>query len=1363
VSEFEETVRAARQARGWTQRELSQRVGVSQRTVSAWELGTSEPDEDGKRRLATVLGLPFQLVNAAGTRRPRLGRRYAGRAQLAELPLDKLDPQEFEYFAASLLKELYPQAKPPYLLGKSGHKQHGFDVVAEQDGRVRVAVQCKRRARFGPAEVGQAVAAAEMQADEYLIFLSKVATPAAHAAMRQHEGWQLWDRKRLSQAVHGLQRGAAARIVDRYFPNLRYDFLGLMLPGPWLEAGDYYRRIARSEHYSHRWQLVGRSRVLDDLTAFTTGTGGKIGLLVGRGGLGKTRLLKAVCDRLSDEQDLAILFLDRDPDIDARSFELLPAGRLLVIIDDAHDDVVPLAKIITGVHAANPGADVLLALRPYGEPRVRLELRDAGIHSEDVFRGELGDLDITDAETLAREVLGDGPVRFATRLAYAVGDCPLLLVASAELVRRGKLSLDWLEGNAAVSRDLEDVLVGAVVDELTHSEVRAEVLHAVAALQPLRTADVEFRDALTALTGRSYDQVVPHLAALEEAGLLLRRGATFRVVPDLLGDWLLARKSYGPGGYTSTGYIDRVHRAAGGPARANLIVNAGRVEWQRRASVTGLLDGLWAALRDEFEVGSAETRRAVLEVLAKVAFFQPSRCLAVVRWALGHTLKCGYDNGDVAEGQVQATEGTRDGVCQILRGVAHHPEHLPEAAELLWQLASDDARPVADYEHHPMRILAQLAAFQPVGPTVYQHHLVDAVDQWLSRNSVSVWDPLEVLLPMLATEGHQEVWSPRAISFRPFALNPEAESIKTLRTKVLDLAFAQLSAPDPRRVLAALRTVGAALTPPIGGFGLEMTPEMRVLWDPEFTCILDRLERTIRQRPIADPVLCVELRSQIQWFAEYGTTNIRLACRSALSAIPSDMARNLARALHGGPVDPPHDPSALFDLQHRQRALNDLFADTISSLANLADREVVGEVEECLDDLEKLLGRDTSRAGPFVYELVTARPALAEAIADHVIANPDGKLGEQIAIVLNAVAAAGSASAVTVANKLLATNNTAIARHVAHAFGLQRGRIGQLLPGEADLLRILVVHDDSVVHAAAFGVLRTLGRQYKDLAIELLTCAPPERPGFAWWEIALAVGLPDSSFGTLEWSDLADDYKKRFFTVLRDVASIENYGLSLLLAKLSRDEPHWVVWLLTNRIERLEKGASARYVPLPHHWQSRLRFREQDAFLSILRDVCEWLAAAPESMWRRYYGSQLFNLIADGFDAPVRQVIDGYLQEPDSARMAALAVILNNIPASEISNLEFVRRCLRAASQCGPASLEAIQSALHHSVIAGQHGSPSQPIVQSTAQPTATQLASQCVSGSPEERFYRSVAASAEVWAKRQAEDWDILSDGRQW
>jgi transcriptional regulator with XRE-family HTH domain len=53
-------IRAARQARGWTQSELAQKAGVSARTIHAVEKGRA-CRQATKRRILTALGVPWEL------------------------------------------------------------------------------------------------------------------------------------------------------------------------------------------------------------------------------------------------------------------------------------------------------------------------------------------------------------------------------------------------------------------------------------------------------------------------------------------------------------------------------------------------------------------------------------------------------------------------------------------------------------------------------------------------------------------------------------------------------------------------------------------------------------------------------------------------------------------------------------------------------------------------------------------------------------------------------------------------------------------------------------------------------------------------------------------------------------------------------------------------------------------------------------------------------------------------------------------------------------------------------------------------------------------------------------------------------
>lgn len=71
------TIQELREARGWSQYELAQRVGCTQTALSYWETGKREPKASQYRRLGEAFGVLMEDINlvtpdTAG--QPRRGR-----------------------------------------------------------------------------------------------------------------------------------------------------------------------------------------------------------------------------------------------------------------------------------------------------------------------------------------------------------------------------------------------------------------------------------------------------------------------------------------------------------------------------------------------------------------------------------------------------------------------------------------------------------------------------------------------------------------------------------------------------------------------------------------------------------------------------------------------------------------------------------------------------------------------------------------------------------------------------------------------------------------------------------------------------------------------------------------------------------------------------------------------------------------------------------------------------------------------------------------------------------------------------------------------------------------------------------------
>ncbi|QXJ25737.1 XRE family transcriptional regulator [Actinomadura graeca] len=1355
MSVFGDAVRVARKARGWTQGELAVNVGVAQRTVSSWERGVSEPPDDTKVLVARVLSLPSgvwpRTAGAGG---------FSGRARLAELPFETLTAEEFEDFSLTLARRSWPGMNC-YRVGKTGHTQGGFDVHVEDGTKLIVGIQCKRESEFGPAKVIKADEGVKERAGLNLIFLSRTATPGAQTEARMR-GWQIWDKNKLSHVVHDLHLSESVPIVDRYFPLLRESFLGVLLPGPWLDPSQYFGRLDRSERSSQRWTLVGRQALVEELKTFTGGPSGRVAVVVGRGGIGKTRLVRALCDDL-EETEVAIRFLERDSTVDRQGFEQLPPGSLLLVVDDAHDDGVPVGKVVAGIFAVNPSAKVLLTSRPDGEARIRRELRAVGADLPDTLRLDVPDLDREGAETLAREILGASSEFAARRLAHIAWDSPFLLVIGCIAVREGVIDPGRFEGDNELRREL----IGSLVDSIARAptdqtDTREEVLRAVAALQPVRTGDGEFREALARLTGRPFDQLLPHLTAWEDVGIMLRRGQSYRIVPDLLGDAILARAALMPQTPSPTGYLERVREVADGQALVHLLVNASRVDWQESPPRRGhLVVSLWESLSAEFRHGDAAARQGILSVLAKVAFYQPRPVLELVEWAMEHPAqKAGLDAGFGLLVNV-TDEEVRQAAAPVLRAAAYDLDAFDQAVLLLWELARDDARLLNRTPDHGMRLLEGIAGFDRRGITVYQLRLPALIERILGRprRTTDVHEPLTILHPLLAADAHEQTWSRHTLTYRPFLIDPDAEPVVALREQVIDLAFAQLAEAEPRRVVAAVETIGAALSPPRGGYGLEVTEQMRAPWYRHFASTLLRL-RAVLGSVVLSPAVYVVLRKELEWSAERGPGDVRLAARQVLGGIPRRPEHEVARALHNGPADPPADQKIRTFLD-RQNDKEEALANCVEAIIDLADNEVIDLIERSLRDLRLTLNDDGHNAHPFLWSLITARPAVGRMICERVANAPDGPLSPLMHTVVSALAKLADPYVIGLGQHMLAAGDLVLARSIAHGFGIQRGRSG-LLEGETALLRALMQYPDptGIVQAATIGAVHAFEGRHRELAAELLTCAPSGQKIAMMDELALILG-PHGSFA---WSDLEQHHRDEIFRTLRDVPSFDDsYHLLAFLAQRSRDEPIATLELLIARVAKSHDGAN--YRPLPDRWHDRLHFQEHDDYPDLLRRVRERLASSPNLKRMHYYGSQLFSAVAGSFNAQTRQVITEYLDQPDPIRMEVVAIMLRGAPRDLAWDLPFVRSCFRAADACGQEQLREIQSALFRSVTAGESSADlGQPFPEDIErQKIAHGLADQAIPGSPEEGFYRALARDAASSIRQSLAEDDMPSDDREW
>ena len=501
-------------------------------------------------------------------------------------------------------------------------------MIAAGDRHLATA-QCKRHQQFGPAAIRAAVAEVTVSADKHYLFLSRTtATPGTRPRWPRIPAGSCGT-ARTSRGSSGRFRSTKQSASSTpTSPGTASRSSACPQPAPWLPPEELFAD-SRGQVFTHDWTLVGRADDLARLSAELYDSPGTLQALVGRGGVGKTRLLRAIAEAAPDSTT-QVRTLPSGVTVDAADFELLPATRpLVVMIDDAHERN-DMPHVVAGVWRRNRTASVLIATRPYSWDRLRTDLARAALLPDGLAPVQLDDLKPREAEALAREALGESHHAVVQRLARLTLDCPLATVVGGVLIRRGRLDPAQLEHDDdvrdAIMRGFRDALIADPY--VSDPDTRAAVLDAVAAVQPFRTDEQAFKDALSAIAGKPYDVLSKHLRSLEDAGVLRRRGASVRITPDLLGDVILAQACYDERANTPTGYLDRVRAAADGQVLQHLFVNVSRVDWQvrrRNAARASLADALWEPLAEEIRRADIRGREQLVGLLsARVACSSPS-------------------------------------------------------------------------------------------------------------------------------------------------------------------------------------------------------------------------------------------------------------------------------------------------------------------------------------------------------------------------------------------------------------------------------------------------------------------------------------------------------------------------------------------------------------------------------------------------------------------------------------------------------------------------------------------------------------------------------------------------------------------
>jgi transcriptional regulator with XRE-family HTH domain len=1360
-------IEAARIQQALSQSALATRLGVRQQTVSRWEKDQSRPRGDIAARLAAFLkvptdhlGLSAESPAGSSATSPAPSAQAPVQPLLGVLPFDRLTAEQFERFTADYLARRYPDGIVSRL-GGQGDDQRGYDITVDLPDGQRLGVQCKRVAQFGPKKVAAAVAEAELVVDRSVIALARSATSAAIFEVRDHPGWELWDQDVLSREVRALPLESAIHLVRTYFSGYLEPFLGVRVPSPWMTAQEFFADTPFTL-LNHRQMQVGREDIVAAISAWSAdATGSAIGLLIGRGGLGKSKMLYEVTTS-THSPAVEFRFLGPGQIATPDSFEALPRHEnLVVVIDDAHG-IDGIAGLAAQLWQNRPGAKLLLATRPHGVTAVEVETWKLNLSARSFERWTLQDLTSADAHSLVAALIArpmNDPV--TRQLASISTDCPFVAVIAADLLNKRQLDAERFASSPTLRGDIlrRFADVSTAQGSGTYATERRAVLTAVAAYQPVRQRDADFASALTALTGiPSWDVIVGRLTELEDNGLLMRRGDALRVVPDLLGDILLGQAAFDDRSRLATGYLQRAQAAATGAPLQHLLINASRMQWQVResgASEVELVGELWSVLRDEMLAAGGEDQLALLDVVERISFYQPNLAIDLIRDVLGTESPAPAPTDKASLWRPASRDDVLHAIAPVLRKAAYNLAHLRESVDILWELAQHDERPTNQYPSHPLRILTEIADLRSGKPLKYLDTVIDAAADWLKSDPTDGPSPFEVLEPMLATEASNPMWTHESLVFNAYGISPE--TVRDLRSRVINLAFREARSDNAVRAVRGVRALQTSIREPAGAFNRNPSREEREAWAAEFVPVIDRLG-DLGAEPEHDPAIRIVIREALGWHSANSTTETKAAAAAALAKLHTSVEDELAMCLHDGWGRLGMRTGLDYEAAEQQR---------ITDFARVGNAIVDGQpADQVLDRLERRLqveraALDGGSSGRFLFELFASHLSVAARLCERALANELPEVSRFASEALAGLANSRDPRAIDLASAMLA-DSPELRVSAAHALTWRRGTRA-LLAGEFDLLVRVATDEDERLRELTGRAVYLLGLADKAKAVELLSHLVFARSKRTAAD-ALFAFVPQ---GSLDWSDTTEDLRQQVVPQLVECPSIDDYQILSALDELSLVEPRAVTGLLIARVDRQASRKDPSYDALPDRWDPPLRIRETADYQQCLLGVCDWMANSDRqtSSWLHHDAAQVFELVAGGWTEQVLALLRTFGHAKSSSALLTVAQILSHAPRDVFfDNAALISDVLRAADTLGDDVVERVRVTLgSQDTQVWSFWGDEPPPREVQTRDRATELANTFPRGTIEEKFFRDLAADATARIRWLMEHEDSPNDGRQW
>lgn len=1189
------------------------------------------------------------------------------------LPLN--DPnfswRRFEHFCRAFVSKL-PGVVNCINYGKPGDKQFGIDLVATYEDGSKVTFQCRQWARFTAVNAAKAIKETTYAARAHVVLTSAEADRAARDEVDKHPDWELWDVLDISQRVRNLPPNASRGIVEVYFGTAwRRAFLGVSALAAFAPGRDALAALLDpARKFNHCHALAAQGGSLDRLVAFADGAARAM-LVAGCGGSGKTRLILELDRRLGDTQR-QLLWLQPGVPLNEATVDQIPLGSSFIFVDDAHrrEDL----PVLMAALRQRPALKIILGTRPHAAARLVNELRRANFADHEVGDSlALEPLTRDAIRSIVDAILGEHwrGSDVGARISRIADGSPLVATVAAALVRDKQLAPELLQEDAAfadaVFSKFEDALLGAVVEVSDQRPIARDLMPLVAALSPFPITDRRIVEVAAQHLSVPASTVMTTLGALETAGVLTRQGDSVRITPDVLSDHILARASLTPQG-DATGFPRELVESFGPLRMGALLRNFAELDWRirnTRPSPPSAVEDIWRHFEEGYSGGDEQAQRALLDVLADVAYFQPERSLAFLTARILS-----------AAPNVPLDPDVEARCAVILSHAGYNMKHLPEVVALLLEVVS--RAPTRVLDKGAMGALKQLATYETGKPADVAAIVVDEVERWRRESNGSLDVALQVTRPVLAKSGERTTSNGRQITFGTFAIRRDA--VAAVRARVRALFAEALHSSTPRIVHFAIAALCEDVGEPLGGLGRPLPDAMRATWTVERMTSLACLEKAISSS--SDPFAQLAVRAGLRWQALYGSPpELRLKAKQVIEAIPDEPDQRFARAIVGDVTDAAADDLAY---QANLAAFQTMVTSAASEFLQAYPRPEEGSVR-----LEARLRRATEwqfpSASHFLEAIARLDPQYAAGLLREALLAESSLLAAYVPSLLQVALRALPAEAPALVSAAL--QGPSIVRE-----GLARTLASYARANFAPALAVwrkLLDDDDPRVRRAALSPLRDLATYAPGEALELALSVRVDSNGQDGKLIdevcSLLYGLTDEQIGDAAVAAMLEMFRK--------ADSLEEHWIREFLTRLVRRRPLDTIDMLIVRVEA-DQSRNLEYRALPFEGlQSSLAaLSGSPEYGPILAKV---IALGAGAYRVRYHAAKLFRAVALLNIPLAMRSLDVLVLSGTPDRIEHAATLFAALPGGvKLGELPFISALLRAAHAAGPRTFASVESTL---------------------------------------------------------------------